>query len=86
MSDQPDSSGEELKRVPVLLPGDVTSPVSLPGMDTGIKEAKLLGRNLSSDEIAAKAANSEYNRNETFPITSRGLLSAASGSSLQSFS
>jgi len=35
-------------------------------MDTGLKEAKLLSKNLSSDDIAIAAANSEHNRTENF--------------------
>lgn len=57
----------DLKRVPSLLPGDVPSSDSqLPGSDSGIKEAKLLSRNLTSDEIANHAENLEHSRNQKF--------------------
>jgi len=59
-------SGGALKRVPVLLPGDVPPEAVLASQDTGLKEAKLLGKNLSSDEIASVQANNEMRRNETF--------------------
>ncbi len=38
----------------------------LPGSDTGLKEANLLGKNLTEEEIASAAANSEHNRTEKF--------------------
>lgn len=59
--------GEEFKQIPVT-PGLDALPDSapLPRTDSGLREAELLGRNLSAEEIRRLAERNEHERNEKF--------------------
>lgn len=66
MSDGDEQSGGALKRVPIFLPGDLPRGNPVAALDSGYREAKLLGKNLSADEIAVIAAQNEHDRTENF--------------------
>ncbi|MBB4272811.1 hypothetical protein [Rhizobium mongolense] len=58
---------EEFKQIPIT-PGVEASAdeASLPRTDSGLREAELLGRNLSAEEIKRRSEHNEHERNEKF--------------------
>lgn len=59
-------SGDTFKRVPGLSLGDLPGESIFPGRDSGFKESRLLGENLTASEIASAQANNNHKRSEWF--------------------